>query len=138
MYDNESKGISYLAGFFMLIAFAVAGLVLASTIGAQVWLQFTGKSFTEMERGMTDPANSDVMKIIQSLTAVIGFLVPTIVTAALLNRKPFKLIGFSSSGIKISQVGLAVFADRCFFIGGHFVVLFYQPISPFARLENKI
>lgn len=108
MYDNDSKGISYLAGFFMLIAFAVAGLVLASTIGAQVWFQFTGKSFTEMEQGMTDPANSDVMKIIQSLTAIIGFLIPTIVTAALLNKRPFRLLGFSSSGINISQVGIAV------------------------------
>ena len=144
MYDNESKGISYLAGFFMLIAFAVAGLVLASTIGAQVWLQFTGKSFTEMERGMTDPANSDVMKIIQSLTAVIGFLVPTIVTAALLNRKPFKLIGFSSSGIKISQVGLAVLLIGASLLVATSLSYFTNqfPLSPgwkikFDRMEDE-
>ena len=61
MYDNDSKGISYTAGFFMLIAFAIAGLVLASTLGAQVWNQMTGKSFTEMQKGMSDPAYSDVM-----------------------------------------------------------------------------
>lgn len=108
MYDNDSKGIPYIGGFFMLIAFAIAGLVLASTIGAQVWYQFTGKSFVEMEQGMTDPANSDVMKIIQSITAIIGFFVPTIVTAALLNRKPLRLLGFSSSGIRVSQMGLAI------------------------------
>ena len=108
MYDNDSKGIPYIGGFFMLIAFAIAGLVLASTISAQVWYQFTGKSFVEMEKGMADPAISDVMKIIQSLTAIIGFLVPTIVTADLLNRRPFRLLGYSSQGITINQVVLVV------------------------------
>lgn len=108
MYDNDSKGISYTAGFFMLIAFAIAGLVLASTLGAQVWHQMTGKSFTEMQKGMSDPANSDVMKIIQAITAIIGFFVPTVVTAALLNKRPMKLLGFSSTDIKLSQVGLVI------------------------------
>jgi uncharacterized protein len=108
MIDNDSKGISYTAGFFMLIAFAIAGLVLASTIGAQIWVQMTGKSFSEMQKGMSDPANSDVMKIIQAVTAIIGFLLPTLVTAALLNRRPIKLLGFSSTDIKPSQVGLVI------------------------------
>jgi membrane protease YdiL (CAAX protease family) len=108
MYDNDSKGISYTAGFFMLIAFAIAGLVLASTLGAQVWHQMTGKSFTEMQKGMSDPAYSDVMKIIQAITAIIGFFVPTVVTAALLNKRPMKLLGFSSTDIKLSQVGLVI------------------------------
>lgn len=108
MIDNDSKGISYTAGFFMLIAFAIAGLVLASTIGAQIWVQMTGKNFSEMQKGMSDPANSDIMKIIQAVTAIIGFLLPTLVTAALLNRRPIKLLGFSSTDIKPSQVGLVI------------------------------
>ena len=108
MIDNDSKGISYTAGFFMLIVFAIAGLVLASTIGAQIWVQMTGKIFSEMQKGMSDPANSDVMKIIQAVTAIIGFLLPTLVTAALLNRRPIKLLGFSSTDIKPSQVGLVI------------------------------
>lgn len=108
MYDNDSKGISYLGGFFMLIAFAIAGLVLASVIGAQIWHQMTGKDFADMQKGMSDPANSDTMKIIQSLTAIIGFFIPTVVTAALLNRRPIKLLGFTSTDIKLSQVGLVI------------------------------
>ncbi|MEP7373687.1 MAG: CPBP family intramembrane glutamic endopeptidase [Chitinophagaceae bacterium] len=108
MYDNDSKGISYTAGFFMLVAFAVAGLVLASLLGAQIWQQMTGKSFVEMGKGMNDPANSDVMKIIQSLTATIGFFVPTILTATLLNKRPIKLLGFSARGISMSQVAVVL------------------------------
>ena len=108
MYDNDSKGISYTAGFFMLVAFAVAGLVLASLLGAQIWQHMTGKSFVEMEKGMNDPANSGVMKIIQTLTAIIGFFVPTVLTATLLNRRPIKLLGFSATGISMSQVAVVL------------------------------
>jgi len=108
MNDNDSRGISYTAGFFMLVAFAVAGLVLASLVGAQIWHQMTGKSFAAMEEGMSDPANSDVMKIIQAVTAIIGFFIPTLVTAALLNKRPIKFLGFSTTGISISQVVLVI------------------------------
>ncbi len=108
MYDKDSRGISYTAGFFMLIAFAIAGLILASAIGVQIWQQVTGKSFEEMQKGMNDPANSDVMKIIQSLTAIVGFLIPTLFTAFFLSRRPFKLLGFSPSGIKIKHVILVI------------------------------
>lgn len=104
MNDNDSRGISYTAGFFILVAFAVAGLVFASLIGAQVWQQMTGKGLDAMEKGMSDPANSDVMKIIQAITAIVGFFVPTIVTAILLNRRPLRLLGFSAKEISISQV----------------------------------
>jgi len=108
MYHNDSKGISYTAGFFMLIAFAVAGLILASVLGSQLWQQMTGKSYSEMQKGMSDPANSHVMKIIQSVTAIIGFFIPTLVTGALLNRRPMKLLGFSSTDIKAGQVVLVI------------------------------
>jgi len=108
MNDNDSRGISYTAGFFMLIAFAVAGLVLASLLGAQIWQQMTGKSFAAMEKGMSDPANSDVMKIIQSITAIVGFFLPTVLAAALLNKRPIKLLGFSSTGMSMSQVAVVI------------------------------
>jgi uncharacterized protein len=108
MYDNDSRSISYSAGFFMLIAFAIGGLMLASAISALIWQQMTGKSFTELQKGLSDPANSDVMKIIQSVTAIFGFFVPTVVAATFLNKKPVKLLGFSSGGIKLNQVVLAV------------------------------
>jgi membrane protease YdiL (CAAX protease family) len=108
MIDNDSKGISYTGGFFMLLAFAIAGLVAASLVGAQIWQQMTGKPFSEMQAGMHDPAYSNVMKIIQSVTAVIGFLLPTLITAALLHRRPMKLLGFSATNMKISQAVIVI------------------------------
>ena len=108
MYDNDSRGISYTGGFFMLIAFAIGGLLLASAMSALIWQQMTGKNFAELQKGLSDPANSDVMKVIQSVTAIVGFFIPTLVAATLLNKRPVKLLGFTSGGIKLNQVVLAV------------------------------
>jgi uncharacterized protein len=105
MYDSNSKGISYTAGFFMLIAFAVAGIFIASLIGIPVWTAMTGQGFKEMEKGMSDPANSNAIKVIQSLTFLIGFLLPAIFTANMLNRKPMNLLGFSQK-INWKQIGI--------------------------------
>jgi membrane protease YdiL (CAAX protease family) len=109
MYDRDSRGISYTAGFFMLICFAIAGLILASLVGAQLWLHYTGKPVTDMEQGLADPSYSNVMKIIQSLTAIVGFLIPTIFTAAFLSRRPFRLLGFPVDGIRINHIVLVIF-----------------------------
>lgn len=107
MYDNDSKGFSYKAGFFMLIAFAVAGLIAASLVSMQVWQLMTGTPFTEMQEGMLNPANAGAMKVIQSLNAVLGFLVPTLAVAALIHKKPLTLLGFRGK-IRPEQVGLAI------------------------------
>jgi membrane protease YdiL (CAAX protease family) len=108
MYDNDSKGISYTGGFFMLIAFAVGGLFMASAISIPIWQSFTGKGFATMKEGMSDPANLNAMRILQSITAIVGFLLPTIATAIVLHRRPFKLMGFSPRGIRINQIGLVI------------------------------
>ena len=105
MYDSNSKGISYTGGFFMLIAFAVAGVFFAALISIPVWTEMTGQGLKEMEKGMNDPANSNAIKIIQSITFIIGFLLPAIFTAYLLNRKPMDLLGFSKR-INWKQIGL--------------------------------
>ena len=105
MYDSNSKGISYTAGFFMLIAFAVAGVFIAALISIPVWTGMTGQGLKEMVKGMKDPANSDAVKVIQCITAVVGFLLPAIFTAFMLNRKPFNLLGFSKK-INWKQIGV--------------------------------
>ena len=107
MYDNDSKGFSYTGGFFMLIAFAVAGLIFAGLLSVPIWEHFTGRKFAEMQDGMLDPAYSNIMKLIQATTAIVGFLLPTIVTAALIHKKPFALLGFNG-GINCQQVALTV------------------------------
>src|SRR5258708_40178702 len=94
MYDSNSKGISYTAGFFILIAFCVAGLVIGSLVSIPIWTSMTGKSFMAMTNA--DPADANAFRVIQAESTLIGFFIPAIVNAALMNRKPYKLIGFSN------------------------------------------
>ena len=89
----------------MLIGFAITGLLLASFISIPVWTAMTGKSIKAMEEGMGDPANSNAMKLIQSISAIVGFFIPAVFTAFLLNRKPMKLIGFHGK-ITLQQISL--------------------------------
>ena len=107
MYDSDSKGISYSAGFFILIGFAITGIILASVISIPIWTYMTGRSIKEMDTAITDPVNSNAVRIIQSITAIVGFLLPAILTAFLLNRRPMKLIGFPGK-INWKQVGLVL------------------------------
>ena len=110
MYDNNSKGISYTAGFFILIGFTIAALFASALISLPVWTGMTGQSIHNMEKDMSNPAYSSAIKIIAVITAVIGFLIPTILTALLLSRKPMKLLGFSGriNGNQLALVLLIV------------------------------
>lgn len=92
----------------MLLAFTIAGLAMASLLGTQIWHQMTGIRFSEIPNALTNPAYSNVMKFIQSITAIIGFFIPTLVTAAILNRKPFHLLGFNAANIRSGQVVLVI------------------------------
>ena len=107
MYDKESTGISYKAGFFMLIAFTIAGVVVASFISIPIWENMTGTSIMKMEKEMLNPANSGAIKVIQSITAIFGFLLPALVTARMLNRNPMKLTGFAYR-INLTQIALVL------------------------------
>jgi uncharacterized protein len=126
MYDHNSKGISYTAGFFILIAFTITGFFLYSAISVPLWTSITGRPWQEMEKGLADPAFSNVGKILQSISAILGFLIPAIATAFLLNRKPFQLLGFSSR-ITPRQIGLVlIIIAVALFVAGALSYINYQ------------
>jgi uncharacterized protein len=107
MYDKHSKGISYSAGFFMLVAFSIAGLIFAFKISGQLWVEMTGKKIEALTSANFDPADSWVFKLIQGINQVLGYFIPTVLTAVLLTRKPMRLLGFVK-GFKLSQAGLTI------------------------------
>ena len=143
MYDSNSKGISYSAGFFILIALAIAGIVVGTLLSIPIWTGMTGKSIMEMKDELGNPAYSNAFKLMQSLSTLFGFLIPAIITAALLNRRPYNLLGFTKS-IQWKQVGL-VFAIMflALFISTSFGYFNQRiPVSPswkitFQKLEDE-
>jgi membrane protease YdiL (CAAX protease family) len=107
MYDSDSKGISYTAGFFILIGFTFAFIFVAALISIPVWTGMTGQSVFNMEKDMTIPEYSNAFKVISLITAVVGFFLPAFFTALMLNRKPMKLLGFKGR-ISTGQASLIV------------------------------
>lgn len=105
-YDNNSRGISYSAGFFILIAFALAGLVFASMIIKGIWND-------------VDTAGPGAFKVFQILSQVMGYFIPALVTAAMITNRPLHLLGYKATP-KWSQVGLVVviFFVTLIFTGG--------------------
>ncbi|HRX92575.1 MAG TPA: type II CAAX endopeptidase family protein [Chitinophagaceae bacterium] len=139
MYDKHAKGLSYTAGFFMLIAFTVASIILASIISIPVWKAMTGTSFLDMEKNMTNPAFADAYKVIQVITMLIGFLLPAVFTAFLLSRKPSRLMGFPGK-ITSQQAGLVILVMiSALFVSGSLGYLNQQiplPDSLKLRFDN--
>lgn len=143
MYDSHSKGISYTAGFFILIGFAVSGLLLAGMISIPVWTGMTGTGFEKMATEMDNPAYANAFKVIQGITAVIGFFLPAVLTAFLLNKKPMKLIGFSGKpqSMQLLLVLLIVFfglmiSSGLSYFNSHLPIPTHWKIA-FDKMENN-
>ena len=125
MYDSNSKGISYTAGFFMLIAFAIAGVIFAALIYAPVWTALTGKDVRALSDGIIGPGDTNGVRAVQAIYGIIGFFLPALFAAALLHRYPLHLLGFTGK-VKMSHIGivillmmLAVFASAFFSFLNH-------------------
>lgn len=144
MYDNDSKGLSYTAGFFMLIAFVIAGMIFAQMLISPIWTGMTGKSLEVLQKGTMGPEDATALKVIQSLSAIVGFLLPTLVTAFLLHKRPVKLLGFETRDMQAKQLGLVVLIiGTALFISTSLSYITHLfPISPslktyFEGLEEK-
>ena len=92
MNNNNSKGVSYTSGFFILIGLALAGIFIASIIGLLV-LNITSGNISEA--ALNDPKNAGTIRFIQALSVLMGMFLPALVTARILNRRPFALLGYT-------------------------------------------
>lgn len=90
-----------------------------------------------------DPADSNAFKVIQAVSTMVGFFIPAIVTAALMNRKPYKLIGFTKkvNGLQLLLVIAIMFT--ALFASGAFTYLNQHIPMPddwkpfFQKLEDQ-
>jgi membrane protease YdiL (CAAX protease family) len=96
MYYSNSKNLSYIGAFFVLIAFGFVGLLIGSFISIPVWLLMTGEKLTSMQKGMFNPANVNALRVVQVISTFFAFFVPAYITARMANRKPMKLLGYKS------------------------------------------
>jgi membrane protease YdiL (CAAX protease family) len=105
MLDNQSKGVSYTAGFFILLAFTIGGILVANQLSAFLFEVITGKTFDIDAIPVASDTNA--LRLMQVINTLIGFVLPAIATAYMLDHKPFTLLGFTGS-IRREQLGLTV------------------------------
>ena len=143
MYDDQSKGISYTAGFFMLIAFAVAGAIFAQVLYSPVWTAMTGKSLKALSDGTVEPQDTNAVRVVQCISAIVGFLLPAIATATMMHRRPMQLLGFTprlkpgQAGIVIVVMFVALIVSSAFSYLNHQFPIPASWKSFFDELENN-
>ncbi|MFT4092228.1 MAG: type II CAAX endopeptidase family protein [Niabella sp.] len=101
MVRYSEKGVSYTVAFFMLIAFGIGATLLSGLIALPVLAGMSGKSISfiadHLQDMIGDPAYLREMQVLQTLSAIIGFFVPTLFVAARLTRGPLQLTGFKGT-----------------------------------------
>ncbi len=112
MPELSEKGISYSGGFFMLIVLALGGMVLGGLLSVPVIMMMTGQTITSIADIAANPAYFRELQVMQSVSAIFGFLVPTLVSASLMSRQPLQLTGFKGA-INGKQVLLTTFIIGC-------------------------
>ncbi|MGZ8538291.1 MAG: hypothetical protein ACXWV9_08520, partial [Flavisolibacter sp.] len=74
MNNNNSKGVSYLTGFFMLIGISLLGFVVSGFIGV---LFLTSPETGNIKDALTDPDNASKVRLIQTISLVFSMFLPT-------------------------------------------------------------
>lgn len=96
MYDIHSRpGASYGRGFLILLGGVGLGLFIGSLVSMGLWTLMTGRSIFTLQEDMGNPAYVNALRIMQLVSTFFIFFVPAILMAYLLNRKPYRLLGFN-------------------------------------------
>lgn len=110
MYDKYSRpGQSYGSALLILIGAVGVGLFIGSLAAGAVWSAMTNRPITNMPAELLDPryTSANVGRVVQLVQTLFAFFIPTWIVAGMLNRKPFRLIGFNDY-FSVKQVGLVI------------------------------
>lgn len=91
----SEKGISYISACFILVAMAIGGMTIGGVLSIPIILFMGNVELTSVMDIMGNPAYFREMQVMQTISAIFGFLAPTIFTAYLLSKKPLELTGFT-------------------------------------------
>jgi len=105
--NSHSKKVSYTAGFFMLIGIALLGIVISGVVGGLILIFTSNGNPADLESALSNPKNAEMLRVIQTISVVIGMFLPACFVASILNRRPFALLGFRKE-IRLKQIGLIV------------------------------
>ena len=106
MYDKYSRpGQTYLSGLLILVGALALSFFVGSLAAGALWVAMTGKSIFTMAQDMLDPKNASAIRVVQLVSTFIIFFLPAWAMAMILNRKPFRFLGFNNY-ITLRQAGI--------------------------------
>jgi uncharacterized protein len=82
-------------------------LVVGSAIGIGILFSMGNVNINDLQEALKDPANAAAIRLMQVVNVVISMLIPSLIVAAILNRKPLHLLGFRNN-FNVKQVGLVL------------------------------
>lgn len=105
----------------MAACFIIAGI--AAVI---VWQAMVGGKLLDMQKGLTNPANADAVKMVQLISSGFMFLLPSLIFARIVNRQPLKHLGLTTRAnwTQAGFVALMIFTG--FFLSGALGELSYH------------
>ncbi len=139
--NNNSKGISYTAAFFFLIGLALVGMAIGSMIGFGMLANGPGAA-VDLAGALKDPANANLLRTIQVLNVVLSMILPTLLVAWMIRRRPLQEIGFRTpTGAKQVALVLGIMLVSVMVAGALGVLNKNLNLSPgwqadFERLER--
>ena len=87
-------GMNERSGLFILIALMGLGFMVGGGLSFFVWKMMTGQSVAQMQESMSEPAFVNEIRVVQTIIALFMFFIPGVLAAYILNKKPFRFLGF--------------------------------------------
>jgi uncharacterized protein len=91
---SESKNVSPVGGFFILIGFFFGGAIIGGLAGAGLFMLLTNESLINFEKAASNPEHVNALRVLQFVSTLFTFFLPAIAVAYIINRKPAKWLGF--------------------------------------------
>ena len=104
---NQKAQISFPLQFLLLLGLVGIGMFIGSLFIAALGTNLLDVPFLQVPDAMNKPENANISRLLNTLGTLLAFLVPALVFAKIVDRKPFVYLGFSLK-MNTKQVGLVV------------------------------
>lgn len=94
MYNSDSKGVSNIGGFFILLGLWLAGFILAGILTLAISIAMGG-NLANIMNDIQNPANVNTLRLIQVVSTAAAFFLPAYMTALIMSRRPMRFLGFN-------------------------------------------
>lgn len=86
-----------MGGFFILWGFVFGGALIGGAIGVGIMAVMTGGSITDIQKALLNPEYVNALRLFQFVSTLCMFFLPAVALAYIMNRKPYKWLGFKGS-----------------------------------------